>query len=197
MKNKKYIVIGTILLVILLVLFITYKLIFPANGSVNKAVRYLETKGYECEKVTNPFIFTRRGEYVCEDKDRDDNVKKFIINWHGGVTEFISNVLNSKELFDSSVYLDFYFYNRDGDYSYISPVSLDEYYGLVMLDEKTSDTLCTYWTEGGSEDNRINLNNKDIEVDYNDCNNGYEDYVDELNDSLDDIRDLLEVLDME
>lgn len=197
MKNKIYIVIGTILLVILLVLFITYKLIFPANGNVNKAVSYLESEGYECEKVTNPFIFTRRGEYVCEDEDRDDNVKKFIINWHGGVTEFFSNLLNSKELFDSSIYLDFYYYNNDNDYVYISPESLDEYYALVMLDEKTGDTLCTYWAEGGSEDNRIFLNDKDVEVDYDDCNNGYSSYVNDLNDSLDDIRDLLEELDME
>lgn len=195
--KKKYIVIGVILVVILIVLFSVNKMLYPADGNVNKAVRFLKSEGYECEKTSNPFITSRRGEYVCEDEDSNDNRKVFTIWWKGGVYNFVSNLIHSEELFDSTIHIDFIFYNSEDDYVSISPAALEESYAFVMQDEDTSEWLCTFWPEGGSEDDPVALGNKDVETHYDDCNDGYRKYVDDINDSLDDIRDLLEELDMD
>lgn len=195
--KKKHIVIGGIVLGILLVLFLCYKMIFPANGNVNKAIKFLENNGYECEKISNPFIFQSRGEVVCEDRNSNDIRREFTITWDGGFSNFASDLINSKELFDSEIYIQFNFYNRENDYVFIDINTLDEYYALVMQDGKTSDELCVYWPVGSDSNNRSTLGDKDVETHYDDCDYGYSSYVDEINDSLDDIRDLLEELDME
>lgn len=196
--DKKTIIRVVVVIVILLVILLSYKMLFPANGRVNKAIRYLESEGYECEKTSAVTLFNTDGEYVCVDEDRDDNKKKFIITWEGGVPEFVTNIMHyPKLIFNNSFEVEFYFYNDKDDYVYIYPESLGEPYAYAMQDSETNDHLCLYITVGSDEDNHIPVGNKDLEVDYSNCESGYSRYLDDINDSLDDIRDFLEEMDMD
>lgn len=195
--DSKTIIKIVVVVVILLVVVLGYKMLFPANGRVNKAVRYLESEGYECDKKSSVSLFHEGGEYICVDEDSNDNRKEFIITWKGGIPELITNVKHYPEsIFDDSFDADFYFYNDEDDYVYIYPEGLGEPYAYSIQDSETNESLCLYVTEGSDEDNRIPLGNKDLEVDYSNCDSGYSEYLDDINDSLNDIRYFLEEMDM-
>lgn len=196
--DKKTIIKMVVIIGILLVVLFGYKMLFPVNCRVNKAVSYLESKGYECEKEMAVTLFNADGKYFCVDEDSKDNKKEFIITWEGGVPELVSNIMHyPKSLFNNSFEVDFYFYNDENDYVYIFPEGLGEPYAYAMQDSDTNEHLCLYVTEGSDEDNRIPVGNKDLEVDYNNCESGYSGYLDEVNESLDDVRDFLAEMDMD
>lgn len=196
--EKKTIIKIVIIVGILLVVLFGYKMLFPANGRVNKAVRYLESEGYECEKEMAVTLFNTDGKYICVDEDSKDNKREFIITWEGGVPELVTNIMHHPELiFNNSFEVDFYFYNDEDDYVYIYLEGLGEPYAYAMQDSDTNENLCLYVTEGSNEENHIPVGNKNLEVDYNNCEPGYSGYLDDINESLDDIRDFLEEMDID
>lgn len=192
-------IIGLIVLVVILFLIvICYKLVFPANGTVNKTVKYLESEGYECAKEVTPFFSESEGKYVCTDEDRNDNKREYVITWRGGIINFFKTLVHHRDsLFDDSIDVGFWYYNDEGDYLYVYPEDLSESYAYVLQDSKTNDHLCLYVTEGSDEDTHIPLGDKSLEVDYDHCDDEYDIYLDEINDSLDEVRDFLEEMEMD
>ncbi len=193
-KKIKYIIIGIILLILVI---ICYKLMFPSNGLANKIANYLEDEGYNC-KLKKDGI---EREYICKDKVKGGKAT-YTLSFEGGFTYLLEegyDFVFNKEEFPTmkpnvNLYLEYELENTATMSLY--PSWYGESGGVVFQGGEGDD--CSFIPESCVYEDHCNFTVGDEDLaPTRDCDYEYSNYTSTVNKLVEEMEEIIEEFDLD